>query len=210
MSSIGEDRVVTNRRKSAEETVRLSLYANIRQGGADASSFLDALASAIEQQAWVKLGMGFREFIEQPFPHGIGSTLPVLDKLARLPHHHEQHSREKREQMAVMRGELRLLIDDEQPEDGQHGTNQHSGLDISSPPPSGQGGTSRAYRLARLKRDRADLAALVVSGELSTNAAWMEAGLDKQRGRPLVRLRNAWALANEEERAAFLAEIGTQ
>ena len=38
------------------------------------------------------------------------------------------------------------------------------------------GGTSRAYALARLDRDRPDLAQRVLSGELSANAAAIEAG----------------------------------
>ena len=38
------------------------------------------------------------------------------------------------------------------------------------------GGTSRAYVLARLDRDRPDLAQRVRNGELSANAAAIEAG----------------------------------
>ena len=65
---------------------------------------------------------------------------------------------------------------------GRRGTNQHTrvgGVDnIKSCPPSGQGGTSPRYAMARLLRDRPDLAARVKAGELSAHAAAVEAQAD--------------------------------
>jgi len=67
-------------------------------------------------------------------------------------------------------------------------------------------GTSRAYTLDRLKRERPDLFDRVCAGELSPNAAAIEAGWRKP-ATPLSLLRKAWAKATADERAAFLAEI---
>jgi hypothetical protein len=41
-------------------------------------------------------------------------------------------------------------------------------------------GTGRTYTLRRLKRDRPDLAAKVTAGEISANAAALEAGIRKK------------------------------
>ncbi len=68
-------------------------------------------------------------------------------------------------------------------------------------------GTSHAYTVARLDRDRPDLAARVHAGELSANAAAIEAGF-KKKPTPLDVLSAAWRKASAEERAAFLREIG--
>jgi hypothetical protein len=55
------------------------------------------------------------------------------------------------------------------------GANQYT-LGYSNRIPSPRGGTNSAYTVARLKRDRPDLHARVVAGELSANAAAIEAG----------------------------------
>jgi len=78
---------------------------------------------------------------------------------------------------------------------------------MSSLPPSGQGGNSRDYTLARLKRDRPDLAEMVIGGAMSANAAAIEAGF-RRRDTPVDTLRRAWGKASDDERAAFLHEIG--
>ena len=67
-------------------------------------------------------------------------------------------------------------------------------------------GTSKAYTLDRLKRERPDLYKRVVAGELSANAAAKEAGWRKEQS-PLSKLRSAWKAASLEERENFLAEI---
>jgi hypothetical protein len=64
-------------------------------------------------------------------------------------------------------------------------------------------GTSRAYTLARLSRERPDLYERVKARELSANAAatiagWRPSGLDQ--------LRRAWRKASAEERRIFLEE----
>jgi hypothetical protein len=66
-------------------------------------------------------------------------------------------------------------------------------------------GNSRAYTLDRLHRERPDLYARVLVGELSANAAAIEAGFRKLK--LLTELRRAWKRASEEERRTFRAEI---
>jgi hypothetical protein len=66
-------------------------------------------------------------------------------------------------------------------------------------------GNSRAYTLDRLKRDRPDLFDKVCAGELSANAAAIEAGWRKPPT-PLGTLRKAWAKATPDQQAEFWAE----
>jgi len=72
--------------------------------------------------------------------------------------------------------------------------------------PTEQQGNARDYTLRRLKRDAPDLAAMVIAGVLSANAAAIEAGFRK-RPTPADQLRTAWRKASAAERAAFLAEV---
>jgi len=69
----------------------------------------------------------------------------------------------------------------------------------------------RPYTMARLDRDRPDLAAKVDAGLMTSNAAAIEAGFRKPRpSRKLTgldRLRSAWAKASEDERKIFRDEI---
>jgi hypothetical protein len=69
-----------------------------------------------------------------------------------------------------------------------------------------QGGTSRAYTLSRLRRERPDLFERVVAGELTPNAAAIIAGWRKPPS-PLTTLNNAWNKASEEERTTFRESI---
>lgn len=67
-------------------------------------------------------------------------------------------------------------------------------------------GNSTAYTIARLDRDRPELAEKVKAGEMSANAAAIEAGFRK-RQTPLDLLRSAWRRASKPEREAFIAEV---
>ena len=72
-----------------------------------------------------------------------------------------------------------------------------------------QYGTTTAYTLARLDRDRPDLAKQVRAGELTANAAAIEAGWRKKLS-GLDQIRRLWAKLNSEERAALLREFADQ
>jgi hypothetical protein len=69
-------------------------------------------------------------------------------------------------------------------------------------------GNSVEQALRRLRSQRQDLHARVLAGELSANAAMVEAGFRKPRPRDpmpgLSRLRRAWDRATPAEREAFM------
>lgn len=67
-------------------------------------------------------------------------------------------------------------------------------------------GNSRSYTVARLKRQAPELFEKVVSGELSANAAAVQAGFRKVKT-PLENLEYWWRKASEVERAEFLLKV---
>ena len=68
-------------------------------------------------------------------------------------------------------------------------------------------GTSKAYTVSRLKRDRPDLFEKVVAGELSANKAAIEAGFRRRARTMSENLDYLWAKATPDEQAGFLARI---
>jgi hypothetical protein len=85
--------------------------------------------------------------------------------------------------------------------------NKNSDSKLEAPPT----GTTAAYAHRRLRKDRPDLHARVLAGEISPHAAMVQAGFRKRaksRARtPLDRLRTAWRKATPAEREAFLNEV---
>lgn len=69
-----------------------------------------------------------------------------------------------------------------------------------------QRGTDKSYTLARLHRDHPELAERVEAGELSANAAAIEAGFRK-KPTPLDNLKKNWAKASDEDKQAFRSFI---
>lgn len=89
---------------------------------------------------------------------------------------------------------------------GDHG-NQYTGgksnnITLAAP----DRGTSRSYTVARLKQQAPELFEKVVSGELSANAAAIQAGFRKVKT-PLDNLEYWWRKASEVERAEFLLKV---
>jgi len=72
-------------------------------------------------------------------------------------------------------------------------------------------GNSVKAALRRLRKDRLDIHARVLSGELSANAGMIEAGFRKKqpskKRSALDRLHTAWREASPEERQTFLTEV---
>lgn len=67
-------------------------------------------------------------------------------------------------------------------------------------------GNSRAYTVSRLQREAPELFAKVAAGEMSANAAAIEAGFRKRKT-PLDQLRSWWAKASQAERVTFAQEV---
>ena len=97
----------------------------------------------------------FTDFVEAPLPEGLRSTIEKL----------ERYCFENQEVVPMIRAEI--------PPRQKLGTNQHTLGSDGIRPSDRNAGTGRVVTIARLKADpkHADLAARVVSGELSANAA---------------------------------------
>lgn len=158
------------------------------------------LRRAIEEEAWKERkdwrGTGnvypalpsLRALIEARPPDGLGTTPDLIRRII------------FDDQNTLMLFEEALVR--------KHGTNRHTkvendNINLYKP----EQGTSRAYVLRRLKRKRADLFDKVVAGDLSANAAAIEAGF-KKKPTSLDVLIATWRKASAEERATFLREIG--
>jgi KilA-N domain len=94
------------------------------------------------------------------------------------------------------------LIDQEKPlpQNGEVGNGRPSSFDNIKPT---QGGTSADYTRKRLKRDRPDLLERVAEGEMSLNAAAIEAGFRKVKT-PLEQVMALIPKLTEEERQEVL------
>jgi hypothetical protein len=96
---------------------------------------------------------------------------------------------------------------------GQEG-NQNASKDAVKTKPdnisirSGEHGTGKAYTLSRLQDQHPEIFERVKAGELSANAAAIQAGFRKPPLTPLEGLHKNWTSASESERMSFLASIG--
>lgn len=97
--------------------------------------------------------------------------------------------------------EVRAMILNEVGKLQHHGTNQYGGLRNTN-----SSTDNATYALKRLKRDRPDLAAKVIAGDLSANAAAIQAGFRKKPTDFELALRYFRKLS-DADRAAFKAEI---
>ncbi len=215
MISTGQPRTISSRTTSPEERIRLSIYADLRQAGADFSGFLDTFAYAVNNRVWEKLTdkagtpLTFRQFIEAPYPVGVGSTLANIKLIITVESRNEAQP-EVAEALARMRRTVDDLMDAPvESHGGDRRSPEYQDYIRTLIPSPEHRGTTREYTIRRLKRDRPDLAARVIGGELSANAAAIEAGF-RRRETLLERMCRAWGQLNADERAAFLQEIGAQ
>ncbi len=178
-----ETRTVTNTDLTPEERLRQRLYVESRQDGGNPSEFLEMLASVVEQRVWEKLGISFVDLIEKGYPTGIGSSRAEIETMIRLHHKHEAGNPKLRKRMDAMRETVGRLLREDEPKLGEHRRprkDERTGKDGGATRSSETRGTGYTYTLRRLKRDRPDLAEKVVSGEMSANAAAVEAGFRKK------------------------------
>lgn len=143
----------------------------------------------------------FREFIEAPPLRGLGEKLEDIERLIA----------DDAESLVRLR---ELVV-------AGKGTNQYTGVKednnniiihndlFTEPAPASKKstqGTSRAYTLTRLKKERPDLFDRVAANELTANAAAIEAGWRKVPS-ALETLQRAWKKASSEEQRQFLEWI---
>lgn len=83
------------------------------------------------------------------------------------------------------------------------GRNQHTRNADNITAPRTPTGTSRAYTLDRLKRERPDLYDQVKAGQLSAHGAAVQAGIIRDKT-PLQQLQHWWAKTSPDDRLEFL------
>jgi hypothetical protein len=166
----------------------------LHRDGASPAGALELLAALVEDQTWERLADAkgrsfkgrFRDFVETRSPFGLGYDADQLPKLLALRHPHESHVPAVALRMAAMRGEVEHLLWAEVPASLPIGT---PGLSKDAGPDANDRGTNikpstgddARHVVARLKRDDPELAAKVVRGEISPNAAAREKGWRKPR-----------------------------
>lgn len=188
----------SNASMSKEERLRLRLYSERRHDGGDPSQLLELLAVIIEERIWERLAdeetgqpMTFRTLIETPWPAGVGMKLEHLETYLKLPHKFEHQDPAISTRMQALRQEAKRLLhpplmnDEEWMEAKQEGGAKGGRGHVAEKPTlyynvgleeKEKQGTSSAYALRRLQRDRPDLAEQVIMGEKSANEAAIEAG----------------------------------
>jgi len=160
------------------------------------SNFPGLLKRVINERAWEKRMQNGR-LIELPNLYALVTEKPIRG-WGQDPAKVEAVIKDDAEVLAMWR---EAMTDKK----GKRTKNNSDNITIINKPKSGRG-TSRAYAVSRLKRQRPDLFDEVKEGKMSANAAAVLAGFRKVRT-PLQLLRSAWGKANANERKTFLAEI---
>jgi hypothetical protein len=162
--------VIGNAGMSEEERVVLALHVSAQADGGTPGQFLEMLAYITQDQTWKKRGQSLREMLEAPPPHGAGVKADDVLRLIEFTHPHETNNRAKHKTLEDMRRVVRSELHEAASAPGRPAKGNN--ITFSSE----QRGTSEDYTLRRLRRDRPDLVERVFEGELSANAAAIEAG----------------------------------
>lgn len=156
----------------------------LHRDGASPSGALELLAAIVEDRTWEQVTDAhgrsfagrFTAFVEAKAPFGLGYPVAQLKRLLALQHPHEEQGVARvAERMDGMRRQVRQLLGeaiDPAPANGQAG----NGRSLSATQATPQERHDAAAIVARLKRDKPELAVRVVAGEVSANAAAQEMG----------------------------------
>jgi hypothetical protein len=181
-------RTVSMEGPSPEQTRVHRVWETLHRDGAAPGGALEGLATIVEDDTWRRVAgpdgesfRSFRAFVEARPPFGLGTDEPELRKIISLRHPHER-SAKIHERMEAMRATVkRLLGEDIEP----IGPAIHAGSGRGRKTVRGTKGLTGSdtvdYIVARLKRDDPSLAAQVVGGEITANAAARAAGIRKPR-----------------------------
>jgi hypothetical protein len=165
---------ISNAARSHEEELRDRLRLAARRDGGDPSSFLELLVTATGEHIWERFDppRSFIEFVETATPDGLGLDAATLERLISFQHHHEDKNPDLAKDLAGMR---RFVRDELAPKMPTHGGDHRQGNTVTL-----LRGNSETYIVRRLKRDRPDLAKLVLDGKVSARAAGISAGFVKR------------------------------
>lgn len=181
-----------------ENDYRNMLITELRRTGGDPSQLFEILEAIVEARAWEFLTdtngepVGtLRRLVAEPPPVGAGMPADKVLRLLEVEHRYEHANKDWQDRMAALRDAVRREL-------GAEPLAQHGGDRRSE---RGQGdnitlkrGDDPSYKLARLQRDRPDLADKVLDGELSAHAAAVEAGFANPK--VAINLRNLESAAN--------------
>lgn len=155
--------------KIVRDQVHDALYQTLQSSGHGLKLVPRLIKRAITEEVWKERLVhqtkkeiagfaSFQKYIEARPPEGLGATLDLIEKL--------------------IKDDEEMLVQFRQITTGKkhvHRADDNDNIIIKS-----HQGTSRAYTLDRLKRERPDLFEKVKAGKLSANAAAIEAGFRKQ------------------------------
>lgn len=169
---------------------RMLMYSENNSKGGDPSTLFDILEGAIEREDWNRLTdddgepLGsFLKYIEAPYPVGCGMSKAKLLALLNIEHRYESKQRDKATRMEALREAVTALLGEEVNALHVNGANQHTGGRYGVTPSSGSRGNDPEYILARLKRDRPDLADQVMHHGMSHYKAAKLAGIHRPETR---------------------------
>jgi hypothetical protein len=164
------------------------------------------LAEIIEQGAWKKwrwVGSDFTaasidEYVTVPPPRGLGASVGLIQRLlADHPKALEAFERERRGERAQAI-EAPALLPVGRPKNEDNSRNEKDVTRVI-----GRSDTA-AYAIARLRRDRPDIHARVLAGEITPNAGMIEAGFRKKRPstkrNAVQQIEKLWATLTSEEK----------
>lgn len=163
---------ITNKPQSHAERLVLHLWDILHRDGADVSGFLNMLHTVVMRREWAD--GEFPRFVHDE----LQTTPEELLKIICLRHRNEAgqlFDAEKAREVEEIRTKVRDLLHPAIAQNGEIGRGRNS-CDNVTAISSGDRGNAPAYALRRLKRDRPDLAARVLAGEMSAHAAAVEAG----------------------------------
>jgi len=145
----------------------------------------------------------WRQYVQCPEPYGLGMPLEEAEAVIEAP-----AGKLLRDVLSARAHAIEIADLDNPSRQGERVDIVNNDVfDVNKVRPQGNSAKA-AHR--RLRKDRPDILARVLAGEITAHAGMIEAGFRKRKSRKLSavdRLLRLWANATPEERAAFLAEI---
>jgi hypothetical protein len=178
-----------------------SAFSALSRGESSLSRFPSLLQRIIEEKAWENRKVQLRGIVTLKSLREL-ITLPPMEGWAEDPKKIEALIKDEPEVLAMFRDAMKGKAG--RPK--KHEKESPNNIKVLNEEP--QAGTSRAYTVSRLQRERPDLFQQVCEKKISANAAAIQAGFRRVKT-PLDTLRSAWGKASEEERETFKAEITT-
>lgn len=174
-----------------------SAIAALSHGETSLSTFPKLLRRIIDERAWESRRVPGKGIVTMQSLRELVTTAPITG-WGEDPAKIEAVIRDDAEVLAMWEKEMRL-------KPGPKPKHQDA-ESVDNVNRTASKGNSRAYTVTRLQREAPELFAKVAAGEMSANAAAIEAGFRKRKT-PLDQLRSWWAKASQAERVTFAQEV---